>query len=1340
MKARSIVLVLFVIVSLFVVSGCGLTGPGTFREYYGEAIHTYTAPSTPRLEDVPKQFLRDDDTNFVLYLEDAIVAPSSYDLSLLSTFFRTKMCSIVTGAGYQCRDMNNNPITGTVFAGITGASVSKITGAQVATGVATQSLYGCRRGTSSYDHYARNTVDCLPQSGSGIIVQRILGAVYQDAQPNTQRLVECYWPNGDDYLLAVGQCDSGTTEDRTLGYVYTTPETGSSPLIRCRFNSNSEHYVLGGTTQCNDNSVLEATWYILPFCTETDGGKVVGTKGTTDSLMDADPALEDYCLTDGVTVNEYYCDATNYARGMADERIACPSGQACAAGACVVSPAAYRFNLHKEAHLSEADRKISYYLEVRNEGPATPNEEGIVVITDYLPAGVAVEAVSPAPSVQSGRTLKWIFDGFNNHQEYSYDYKSADEHRSYTVYRSSGRFAISLNVTVDAGISGTLVNEANVTAFGILKGMESKEVDIRAGTVTPTSTPNMVIVGTDTDRGGHGGDVNFIETPYCPRGTRKFGEIFEFHGYNNEVGRRWAFCARPDVYGQINTCSVEDSSDVNPWTTACEPALCPSGMSAFGGLIKHGYYVRPGLNTYKYINMYSRICLSTDALNAGTVKTCGNNNENLGETGECDATPWKDDSDGLACPAGQSQVQNGLVTDPVTSAYHIAHDNGAPIWEFRYNNVCADFKTISTSANSPWDNGFACAANSDCNSGYCNGATKVCEVAPIASSQNMVIVGTDTNIAGHGGDLNYVQEPSCPFGTNKIGQIFEFHQYNNEFGRKWNFCAKPGITGTILTCDTEDSSSVNPWSTKCDPGACPAGTTALAGLIKHGFYVRPGLHTYRYINKYSRVCLSDNAIYSGRVQSCGNQETYKGETGECDGTAYEDTANGLSCPAGEEPVDGIISDPVTSAYDLASDNGAPIWEFRYNRLCIDFKEPIPYCGDNTVQSGEQCEVSANCASGQVCSNCICVSSAGPPWANGYPCTANANCLSGYCSPTTNLCAAAPGTPSYYRVSVPQSIPPAGLSQANYNSFDTVLVGTCNDNAWVAAALGTAGCAALTHGRALLLLTHNPYRLVIAANNAVGVGVAINVLRNGAQYNVHGPRMDITYNTAGSVTGVTFPHCSDGQRNFDETGTDCGGSCTACPGTTYPPATSGGTPSGSGGGGGRRTTPQPTGPQAGSAECYDDWICTAWTLCSESGLQARTCSFNDYPSCTLIIQKPSEQQSCRPSVVSPPVVPVENCFDGMQNQNEEGIDCGGVCAPCPGRASWLIPVIIVLVIAAAALGFLVYYNKFLKKPDVLSPLRKYVKDARSKSIPDARIRQILQNQGWSQSDIGKVMGK
>ena len=1363
MKARSLILVLFVIASLFLVSGCGLTGPGTYREYYGEAIHTYTAPSTPKLEDVPKQFLRDDDTNYVLYLEDAIVAPSSYDTSLLSAFFRTKMCSIVTGAGYQCHDMSGNPITGSLFKGITGASVSDVTG-NLVTNVATNTLFNCRRSASGgmHDYYVNIGYPC-PAGDTLSVLGRTLVNPPAEYPASAGVLKYCYWPNKDEHLIALNNCDSGTDWRADLGYVYTSPVSGTIKLSRCTFNANGEHTQVIG--DCPVGTGQEGSWYILPFCEDTDGGKSTGTKGTV-TTPDSDPnkLFEDYC-TDTTTVNEFYCDPTVVPRGYADERIVCPSGQACISGACINDPLAYRFNLHKEAHLSEVDRKISYYLEVRNEGPATPSEENIVVITDYLPAGVAVEAVSPAPSVQSGRTLKWFFDGFDNRQEYRYDSKLADEHSSYTIYRSNGRFAISLNVTVDSGISGTLVNEANVTAFGVLKGTERKEVDISAGTgPTPTTSPNLVIVGKDTNIAGHGGDVNFIETPYCPRGTRKFGEIFEFHAYNNEYGRRWAFCSRPDVYGQINTCSVEDSSDVNPWTSSCEPALCPDGMTAFGGLIKHGYYVRPGLNTYKYINMYSRICLSTTAFNAGTVKTCGNQNGYASEDGQCDSAMWQDDSDGLVCPSGQSQVQNGLVADPVTSAHDIAGNNGAPIWEFRYNNVCADFKALTGSVSAPWDNTIACAANTDCKSGYCDSANKVCAVAPVAPSANMVITTTDVYIPGHGGDLSFVPNPDCPFGTSTIGQIHEFHGYNNEVGRKWNFCTKPGITGEIKTCSTDDSSDANPWTSVCDPGVCSAGTTALSGLIKHGEYVRIS-NSYKYINRYSRICLSNNALDAGTVVSCGNQEGYKGETGECDAANWKDDVNGLSCPTGQTPIDVVISDPVTSAHDIASGNGAPMWEFRYNRVCVDFKDQIQYCGDNIVQSslGEQCEASANCASGQVCQNCICVSSLAPPWANGYSCTANTDCISGYCNPTTHICAAAPGTPTSYKVSIPPVTVPASFT--NFATGKSVLVGTCTDNGHVATALGTAGCAALTSGKAVLLLTHSPYRLVIAAYDSTGVAVAINVLRNGANYNVHGPRVDITY--SGSSIGVTFPHCSDGTRNYDETGTDCGGSCPACAGaaptctdhtqnqgetgvdcggpctacTSYPPATTGGTPSGSSGGGGRRNVPATTTADAGSAECYDDWICTAWTVCSAAGLQTRTCGFNDYPDCKLIIQKPSEQQSCKPAVVAPPVVvPVENCFDGMQNQNEEGIDCGGMCAPCPGKASWLVPVIIVLVIAALAIGFLIYYDKFLKKPDVLSPLRKYVKDARGKSIPDARIKQILQNQGWSQSDIGKVMGK
>ena len=39
-------------------------------------------------------------------------------------------------------------------------------------------------------------------------------------------------------------------------------------------------------------------------------------------------------------------------------------------------------------------------------------------------------------------------------------------------------------------------------------------------------------------------------------------------------------------------------------------------------------------------------------------------------------------------------------------------------------------------------------------------------------------------------------------------------------------------------------------------------------------------------------------------------------------------------------------------------------------------------------------------------------------------------------------------------------------------------------------------------------------------------------------------------------------------------------------------------------------------------------------------------------------------------------PGETCSDGIRNQGEEGIDCGGPCAPCPGfNWLWLVPLMV-----------------------------------------------------------------
>lgn len=65
-------------------------------------------------------------------------------------------------------------------------------------------------------------------------------------------------------------------------------------------------------------------------------------------------------------------------------------------------------------------------------------------------------------------------------------------------------------------------------------------------------------------------------------------------------------------------------------------------------------------------------------------------------------------------------------------------------------------------------------------------------------------------------------------------------------------------------------------------------------------------------------------------------------------------------------------------------------------------------------------------------------------------------------------------------------------------------------------------------------------------------------------------------------------------------------------------------------------------------CDSNWTCGNWSECI-NGTQNRTCE--DLNDCDSIENMPSISQDC---------VVEETCFDGIKNQNEKGIDCGGVC--------------------------------------------------------------------------------
>ncbi len=72
-------------------------------------------------------------------------------------------------------------------------------------------------------------------------------------------------------------------------------------------------------------------------------------------------------------------------------------------------------------------------------------------------------------------------------------------------------------------------------------------------------------------------------------------------------------------------------------------------------------------------------------------------------------------------------------------------------------------------------------------------------------------------------------------------------------------------------------------------------------------------------------------------------------------------------------------------------------------------------------------------------------------------------------------------------------------------------------------------------------------------------------------------------------------------------------------------------------------------------CVETWECGAWSMCSSFGRQTRECE--DVNGCASSLKKPVLVQDC---------LPVVNCNNGLRDDNELGVDCGGVCGACPEK--------------------------------------------------------------------------
>ncbi|MEM2131206.1 MAG: Ig-like domain-containing protein, partial [Candidatus Woesearchaeota archaeon] len=77
-----------------------------------------------------------------------------------------------------------------------------------------------------------------------------------------------------------------------------------------------------------------------------------------------------------------------------------------------------------------------------------------------------------------------------------------------------------------------------------------------------------------------------------------------------------------------------------------------------------------------------------------------------------------------------------------------------------------------------------------------------------------------------------------------------------------------------------------------------------------------------------------------------------------------------------------------------------------------------------------------------------------------------------------------------------------------------------------------------------------------------------------------------------------------------------------------------------------------GKTGNSLTCLPMWYCKPFGKCEPDNLKRRECF--DLNNCSINFGKPNLTEPC---------IFESTCFDGFKGQNEEDIDCGGVCPPC-----------------------------------------------------------------------------
>lgn len=174
-------------------------------------------------------------------------------------------------------------------------------------------------------------------------------------------------------------------------------------------------------------------------------------------------------------------------------------------------------------------------------------------------------------------------------------------------------------------------------------------------------------------------------------------------------------------------------------------------------------------------------------------------------------------------------------------------------------------------------------------------------------------------------------------------------------------------------------------------------------------------------------------------------------------------------------------------------------------------------------------------------------------------------------------------------------------------------------------------------------------------------------------------------SSGACGNVSPPtaSCTDGIQNQGETGVDCGGPCAACPTActdtevtisitfdNYPEETSWSLTNANG----ATVASGGTYPSAPDGSTFTETVCLAngcydFTINDAYG-DGICCSYGSgfysvsSSSATLASGGSFTSSDATNFCVGSTPPPAETCSDGIQNQGETGVDCGGPCAACP----------------------------------------------------------------------------